>query len=184
MILKPDGNYFDWVTFCVNFLLDGSMKYVLLLVFILLMGCSVHRDTARSVNAYSTETLVLDALDVREESIVLDHIRLFRGGYIIRENWKVFDTAAPQLPDGSFPVLAEGSSEKRGDLEETEQANEVTQARDSAELSINRIDKDSYQETDKTRMDGKTDMSWLKMVLLGFVIGLIIFFIVKYGKKN
>lgn len=157
------------------------MKYVLCLVVFCLFGCSVHRDAVRSLDATQTDHIGLDAVDVRSKNGVLENFRLFRGEYVIRGNWKIFDTSASQLPDGSFPLLAEGCTEEQGDIAESEQTNEIIHAQDSSALSMDRNKRENIQETVTTKFGSKTGINWFKVLLFGIVVGVIY---LKYGKKN
>lgn len=162
------------------------MRYVLYLVFVCLFGCSVHRDVNRSLETSRTENLELDAVGIRNGNSVAENSRLFQGGYFIRGKWRIFDTSAPQLPDGSFPVLAEGSTEEQGNMEETEQERKETNAQDSSVLSVRNTAQEDTRETMSDRLGGKTETAWFKMLILGILIGIVGVVLIwwKYGKKN
>jgi len=162
------------------------MKYVLCLLAFFYCSCSVYRDTTRSVDTDRTSNVELDALDARYENSILEKQRLLQGGYIIRGSWKIFDTKAPQLPDGSFPVLAEGNTEERGSVEESAQKNEETHSRDSSALSVNSSDEESVREYTSDKVDSETKTGWFRMLLFGIVLGVIGLLVIwmKYGKKN
>ncbi len=162
------------------------MKYVLFLVCACLLGCSVHRNVDSSVQKRSEDNLQLDVTDVRDLGSVLERNRLFQGGYTLRGNWKIYDTSAPQLPDGSFPILAEGSTEEQGTIEEKEESREETSSRDSSNVSVTASGVESEDSAYSERAGGKVGIGWLNALIWGVCIGFVLIGLLwwKYGKKN
>ncbi len=162
------------------------MKYVLALVCSCLLGCSVHRDVDSSVQKRREDNLQLDATNVRDLGSISVRERLFQGGYMLKGNWRIYDTSAPQLPDGSFPILAEGSTEEQGTVEEKEKSRKETISRDSSNVSVTASGVESEDRDVSERTGGEIGIGWLNALIWGVCIGFVLIGLLwwKYGKKN
>lgn len=162
------------------------MKYVLVLVCSCLLGCSVHRNIDSDVQKRREETLQLDVANVRNMGSTSVHERLFQGGYTLKGNWKIYDTSAPQLPDGSFPVLAEGNTEEQAKIEELEETRTETSGKDSSNVSVLATTMDTEDRKETERTGGEIAINWIKALIWGVCIGVLLIVLLwwKYGKKN
>lgn len=162
------------------------MKHVLVLVCAFMLGCSVHRNVDSVVQKRREEGLQFDASTMRDMGGLSFRERLFQGGYTLKGNWRIYDNSAPQLPDGSFPVLAEGFTEEKTTIEEMEKDETKTTIRDSLNVYVTTSGVDSEIRKGSERTNGEISFNWLRAFAWGICLGIVLIGLVwwKYGKKN